>query len=100
MPKYSVGVTSAPLLVHRYLPTFGVRCELFGCQPKFNPSTLRKQTFHLADNVAEVSPPPPRPVLRVSFNAVTEAVSRHLHVQRSRHVCTLVGLCAGLHQRA
>jgi hypothetical protein len=99
MPKYSVGVTFAPLLVHRYLPTFGVRCELFGCQPKFNPSTLRKQTFQLADNVAEVSPPPP-PVRRVSFKAVTEAGSRHPHAQRSRHVCTHGGLCAGLNQRA
>jgi hypothetical protein len=39
-------------------------------------------------------------VLRVSLNVVTEAVSRHLQVQRSRHVCTLGGLCAWLDQRA
>jgi len=39
-------------------------------------------------------------MLQVSLNVVTKAVSRQLHVRRSRHVCTLGGLCAGLDQRA
>jgi hypothetical protein len=91
------SVTSAPLPVHRYSPNVGVRCELFGCQPKFNPSTLRKQTFQLADNVAEVRA---HLVLRVSLDVLTETVGRHLHVQRSRYVCAIGGLCAGLDQLA
>jgi hypothetical protein len=91
------SVTSASLSIHRYSSIFGVRCELFGCQPKFNPSTLRKQTFQLADNVTEVRAPL---VLRVSLNVVTEAVSRHLHIQRSRHIRRPGGLCAGLDHRA
>jgi hypothetical protein len=91
-------VTSAPLPIHGYSSIFGVRCELFGCQLKFNPLTPRKQIFLLADNMAEVSPPPL--VLRVSLNVVTEAVSRHIHVQRNRHVRRPGGLCAGPDQRA
>jgi hypothetical protein len=85
------------LQMHQYSSILGVRCELLGCQPRFNPSTLHKQTFQLADNVAEVRGPI---LLRVSLNVVTEAVSRHLHVQRSRHIRRPGGLCAGLDQRA
>jgi len=91
------SVTSAALPIHWYSSILGVRCELLGCQPKFNPSTLRKQTFQLADNVAEIRAPL---VLRVSLNVVTEAVSHHLHVQSSRHVRRPGGLCARLDQRA
>jgi hypothetical protein len=91
------SVTSAPLPINRYSSIFDERCELFGYQPKFNPSTLRKQTFPLADNVAEVRDPF---VLRVSLNTVTEAVSRLLHFQRSWHIRRPGGLCAGVDQRA
>jgi hypothetical protein len=40
---FSCFCTLAGPLVFRI---FGVRCELFGYQPKFKPSTLRKQKFY------------------------------------------------------
>jgi len=91
------SVSSTPLPIHQYSSILGVSCEPLGCQPKFNPSTLRKQTFQLADNVVEVRAPF---VLRVSLNVVTEAVSLHLHVQSCRHVRRPGDLCVGLDQHA
>jgi hypothetical protein len=88
------SVTSAPLPVHWHSPIFGVWCELFACQPKFNLKTLRKQTFQLAGNVMEARDPS-----FCEFHS-TEAVSRHLRVQRRRHVCRPGGLCAVLDNRA
>ena len=95
--RHISSVTSAPFPVYQDVRIFGVSFEMFRCQLKFNPSTLRKQTFQLADNVADVRA---RHVLRISLNVGLETVSSHLHVQRSRHVCRHRRLCAALAHRA